>query len=135
MLGFGTSWLMPMPEDSAREVAARPPRWSFSVVWVCLYLLLGIAWSRELNSPWPVHVCIVALLALFMLWQVLFSKTVRKPKEATYVLVAAIAIVLMVRDVGKDAFTSLLLAPLVAWLIFASILSVQNLQLRQQRKL
>jgi tryptophan-rich sensory protein len=125
-----------MAPDEGRVVQARPPRIAFALVWPVLYLLLGSAWYSETTAgaSWAVHAAVVALLASFAVWQVLFSRQFQSRRAAVLVLVLALALCITCQTVFRAPWNRAKLASLVAWLVFALIMSVIQLQVQPQRQ-
>ena len=91
----------------------QPPGWVFSVVWPLLYVTTGAAWQRAAGDDDATFVCLTALCCA---WLPLYT-CLRAYALALVVLVAATI------TAARAAVGRRLLAPLAAWLGFATLLS------------
>ena len=127
IIGFATAFNCRPGKDAGSNVAFRPPSWVFSTIWPILYLLFGLGWYFSLKKSGNitlVHIMNIALTVLLALWLVVYGCGKDK-KGAAFVLLACIATALMVFAVNSTV-GKLLVAPLVAWLIFALLLNTQE---------
>jgi len=117
------------PVQCGVKPSFQPPGWAFGVAWTILYTLSGVslflAWrgtGRSLRSP--AVLSLLLALAYMMAWWVVFSPRCA-PKAALAALLVAPGLVVLsaelLRRAGQTA-SAWLLAPLVAWLAFASAL-------------
>lgn len=130
LLGFGFSFICPTKPNEGKQLAYRPPAAAFPVVWSALYLLLGTSMylglkfkqpgqGRKLIAPATLF---VGLLVALNLWQYFFACQ-RSKRAGLYCILASAAIcsMLMQVQVGKNRrYSSMCLAPLLVWLLFAS---------------
>lgn len=106
-----------------------PPDWTFSIVWILLFLLMGVSawlvWRRTgfVRGAIPLT-CFAAQLALNLAWSILFFGF-RVPGWALIEIVALWAAVLMtaITFYRVSRLAGLLLAPYVLWLSFAIALN------------
>lgn len=107
-----------------------PPNWVFGPVWSTLYLLMGIAlylvWTAEsTTSKTKAYVLFGTQLVLNTLWSVVFFG-LHQPWLAGVVIAALLVTIVMTmhefRRFSKVAMW--LLAPYVAWVLFASVLNI-----------
>ena len=127
IIGFATAFYCRPGKDAGSNVAFRPPSWVFSTIWPILYLLFGLGWYFSLKKSGNrtlVHIMNITLTVLLALWLVVYGCGKNK-KGAAFVLLACIATALMVFAVNSTT-GKLLIAPLVAWLIFALLLNTQE---------
>ena len=122
--GFVMGRICPARERAlASPPPAQPPSAVFGIVWPLLYLALGVAWvrARERTSA---DVWFVLIVGSLLLWQYLWGCR-GDEKLALYSLIASIALVLATAlwINQADRTASVLLAPLLAWLILASMLN------------
>lgn len=136
LLGFGiprwtAAWIgQPYARRPVRsESIATPPSVVFGVVWSIVYLVLGallyrlvrpIACGKYLTA-WHIAtlaVLIVHLLATFS-WTPLYTSGRRRAALYTLVCVLATALVLQAQLINHDQLFVVLLAPYLAWLVFA----------------
>jgi len=122
--GYAAGALCPVGESAAAAIPARPPGWVFSVVWPLLYIAMGVAWVRSRGTDPIIDVLFGLLTLLLVLWQYLYGCQ-GKQRQALYVLVAGIAAALatLVYAAQRERSAAYLLAPLVAWLVFATMLN------------
>lgn len=133
--GFGTSCLFRYTQDSSpgSEVLARPPAKSFGVIWAILYAMIGASWALSVKNSHdnadaniiPIHAAFSSIVASLSLWIIVYQKS---HKYAAWVIVLSLATVLVGKDVAPTWETKSLLSPLLAWLMFAAILNVIEVQ-------
>ena len=123
------------PEAGA-DIPARPPSKAFGIVWPILYIGMGVSWvrSRSKDRTATTDILFGTLTGLLLLWQVLYGCGGRQ-KDALYVLAAGIAASLAatVYTSRLEASTSWLMSPLVAWLIFATMLNFEQVNRSARR--
>jgi tryptophan-rich sensory protein len=100
--------------DFAR-VPLQPPDWVFRVVWPCLYVTTGAAWHR---AGARADGLLGAITGLCCAWLVL--DCLRWRRLAAVVLLAVAGLAFAAHD--------RLLLPLAAWISFAALLSIPNVQ-------
>ena len=131
--GYAAGALCPVGASAGASNPARPPSAAFGIIWPMLYLSLGYAWVSARNASRSARnrndLAFGVLVALLVLWQVLWGCQSDK-RAALYALVSAIAAALAAlafsqKYAPNNAF---LLAPLVAWLIFATMLNYTAVQ-------
>ena len=111
-----------------------PPRATFAVVWPILYLLLGYSVYRVARTTprpwvWYVAVCTAVLtLVAQNVWICLYSKL--EFRLALYVLLLLLffGILQMYASASVDKLGGALLAPYVAWLLFALLMNAELIQ-------
>ena len=110
--------------------AFTPPNWLFPVAWTLLYAMMALAVWRILRLPrsHPGRSSAVAAfftqLALNGLWSFAFFGA-RSPLAGLVVILALVgAILVTIRAFwGLDRMAALLLAPYLAWVVYATILN------------
>lgn len=115
VIGFGGAAASPVGPTSGATVPFRPPPAVFRVVWPILFLLLGVAWATAPRRV-PAMAAYASLVLLLGAWPLAYRKDRR---AALYVLVASIAAALAALALHPTP----LLAPLLAWLLFAQTLA------------
>jgi len=108
-----------------------PPDWVFAPVWICLYLLIGIAaflvWRRGIHHQVVRRALAIfgVQLALNVLWSFLFFG-LRSPLAGLIgIFILGIAIILTVQRFLKVSRTAgLLLIPYFLWVSFATGLNL-----------
>lgn len=102
---------------------AQPPPIVFAIVWPLLYIALGIAWVRSRKVK-PVDAAFLLIVGSLLLWQYLFNCK-GDQRWALYTLLGSMALVLATALYinRSDPVSSTLLAPLFAWLVFATMLN------------
>ena len=128
--GYGNPWF-----DSLLKPAAMPPGWVFGLAWTILYILLGIAIALILHARGGTGRRVaIGLFALQLLinfaWSPVFFALhdVRAALAMVLaMLVLSIAATLMFARIRIVA--AWLMVPYVGWLIFASLLTWQVLEL------
>lgn len=118
--------------QTIEKSALTPPGWVFPVVWSMLYLLMGIALWRFLDSSAPRRArrTVVTLfgiqLVLNGLWSYLFFGLHRPGvalAEIVILWLAIAALIAAVRPFSRAA--ALLLAPYLGWVSFATFLNFE----------
>ncbi len=108
-----------------------PPNWLFGPVWTVLYVMMGWAagliWSRGFHHLWVKSALYAFGIQLLLngTWSIVFFG-LRSPVWA-FVIIVLLAIMIVVtirqfRVVNKTA--AWLLAPYLAWVVFASALNL-----------
>jgi tryptophan-rich sensory protein len=106
-----------------------PPDWLFAPVWTGLYLMMALAaWRiwRHVDHPWRVRALALfaGQLALNLAWSFLFFGLTAVGAALVEIVVLWIAIVLTAVTFGRiDRTAGWLLAPYVAWVLFAAVLN------------
>lgn len=110
--------------------AFTPPGWLFGPVWVLLYTLMGVAAYLVWRQGWQRHVVRIALgvfaaqLLLNALWTpVFFAAHWLGVAFVVIVLLAAAIALTMVRFFPLSRAAAWLLAPYLAWVVFAAVLN------------
>lgn len=131
LFGFGAASFCNIESDSGEVVRFRPPSWVFSVMWPILYLLLGLSWytakqSIKRKNEQLIDVVYFLLVVLLCLWIFIYSCQGNK-KEAILVLILCIAVLFMIFALAPLT-SKLLICPLIAWIIFATIMNCFEVQ-------
>ena len=115
--------------------AITPPNWVFAPAWTALYILMAFAawrvWKKTgLRS---LEMAVFALqLALNLGWSVLFFGLHRIDAALVEIVILDLAIlVTLMLFVRRDRLAGLLLAPYLAWTLFATLLTQTFGQLNQ----
>lgn len=112
--GFLTSSIFRVDPRKSEHVMFRPPAAAFGVVWSILYLLIGFAWVQGNRKSPLANVPFGILTALLVAWIIAYKYS---EPAALVILVCSIAAALACSQVTK-----FILAPLIAWLIYALLL-------------
>lgn len=132
VVGYGVSRVCPnvsQLEAKAAPLKAQPPGWVFGVVWPVLYLSIGLCWllaRRQSGLRRVVDVIFVLNLISINAWIWLYNCKQLKDKALWSFVPSIATAVMMIIVVGyatKSWWPAVLLAPYVAWLIFASQLN------------
>jgi tryptophan-rich sensory protein len=116
---FALQYITPLSKAGS-VVKFRPPAFTFGIIWTILFLMFGYAWSLNIkNSEW-----FSLTMLLLALWIVIYGKS---SKWASWILVLLMASILACMSVGNEK-TKLLLSPLLAWTIFATIMNTTEVQ-------
>lgn len=108
---------------------ATPPPHVFSIMWTLFYFLLGILLYRlilpfingEYITSWRIGTLVILVLHLILTfgWPLLYAYGYRRQALYDIVLVLASVLVLQMMLINHDQLFVVLLAPYIAWLIFA----------------
>lgn len=130
---FGVSLLLGGVSSSAgSSVKARPPPAVFSIVWFILTWLTGISWTIATQENRAdrllVDIIFSCLVLSCVMWLVFYCYDYKQ--VACWNMVVTVALALTASKVVflDSLLASCLLTPLVAWLSFASVLSIMELQ-------
>lgn len=135
---FGTSILLTSivtrdfcPEASFEPSRAplQPPPWVFRVVWPLLFVTTGASWVLA-DASATIDVLYALLTVLCCLWLPLYT-CLRYRRLSVAVLVASVAVALAALLASTNRWRWFL-APLVAWLAFATYLNAY--QIRGERE-
>lgn len=126
-LGAGT------PRDAGENVKFIPPGIIFSVVWTILFILVGVSWAiayviskGKRNEKAAVVLFYLLLTLLLGIWSFVYG-ALDKKTLASWLLILIIAIIFICMSTGNSVSRSML-APLVAWCIFAMIMNTTEVQ-------
>jgi benzodiazapine receptor len=115
--------------DGLKKAPWNPPSWVFGPVWTALYLLMGYASYRVLDSSLPLRWTALAFfwtqLAVNCLWSPIFFGF-RKPKLALYVMVVLWCLIITTLALFSfvDGLAAGLLGPYLLWVSYALSLNV-----------
>jgi tryptophan-rich sensory protein len=130
--GPGNGWF-----DTLAKPEMMPPGWAFGAAWSVLYILLGIAIAlilRRRGAPgWKMAVGLFsAQMLLNFSWSPVFFG-LHRPALAFVIimlmLVLTIAAAFLFRRIDRQA--AWLMVPYLAWLVFASILNFEIIELNR----
>ncbi len=129
LVGYGTAMVCPMDKSSGSDVKFRPPSYVFGITWLILFVQLGFSWYIAARNCSNVNLCITtyAITTLSLgLWTYIYS--CRKSKlGSAWVLVLSLAASLASFAQGNE-LSRVLIAPLIAWLIFAMLMNTTQVQ-------
>lgn len=117
-------------KNYGKKISFRPPPIVFSIVWPILLLLLGISWYLIYNS-YNNHINNIFLLFLVLTillasWTIIFKYS-KVFGLVNIILSIIITLYLILKIYNDNKISSLLLVPLIFWLIFASVLNYKSL--------
>jgi tryptophan-rich sensory protein len=139
-MAFGavTSYICPMAGQRSEPLEAQPPGWVFGVVWPALYLCIGVSWMIARQQSKTAVDSIFLLNMLCINGWIWLNGCAEKNKFALWTFVPSIATALiamiMVFSLTLKSYgwwPSALLAPYIAWLIFASQLNFAQVNERK----
>ena len=122
ILGYGISMICPISKNAGKDVPFRPPSYVFAIVWPILFLLLGIsmmlAYRKNVNLFWLYFITTIVIVSWTFFYGCIKNNVIS-------MIILFISIIL----IGCCIFFSeniqrILMAFLLAWCIFASILNV-----------
>ena len=117
---IATRRLCPDASFDASRAPLQPPPWVFGVIWPVLFVTTGAAWALDEHST-ASDALFASLTLLCCAWLPLYT-CLRYRRVSTVVLAASVAIAGATLVVGANAWRWLM-APLVAWLVFATYLN------------
>ena len=137
--GFLTSWAVSgVGSDAGSAVAARPPPAAFGVAWSLLYAMIGASWIASVrvdrSDRLASDVMYASLSAMLCAWIVVYSRQTKEARRyAVWVLVACLAVANSVWAVAshRSPVAGGLLGPLIAWLVFATLMNFTEVQIEQ----
>jgi len=114
-------------KDYGKKISFRPPPIVFSFVWPILLILVGISWYISLNSPNIIFILFVILTLLLASWTIIYKYS--KVSGLINILLSFITCLYLAISLFKiNKTSSILLIPLVIWLIFAGILNINSIK-------
>lgn len=118
--------------QAIEKSALTPPGWVFPVVWPVLYVLMGVALWRFIESEAPRHVRRTGLtlfglqLVLNGLWSYLFFGLHRPGLALVDIVLLWLAIAAVIAVFRRSTRTgALLLVPYLGWVSFATFLNFE----------
>ena len=133
--GLVMSRVCPNVGQTRAPIKAQPPGWVFGVVWPLLYLSIGLAWmlSRKVgNYARTADIIFVTNMICINAW-IWFYGCKKQKDVALWTFIPSIATALIalifvyhVTSAKHGWWPAALLAPYIAWLMFASQLSFAN---------
>jgi len=140
MLGYGSSLMAGSSEDNVwfaalEKPAIYPPGYLFGIVWSALYGMIGLAfagicsaWGSRMRA-WAIAVFLLQLAAN-LAWSPVFFAS--HQIDAAMGVIAALDVLVVIciwLFWPIRRWAALLLVPYLAWILFASVLNWQFLQL------
>ena len=124
VVGFGIGLICPVGKTAGASVPATPPGWVFGVAWTILYITIGIAWVLAARVDRRYDWGFVALVAVLAAWVFVYSCR-KRLRGGLYVIVASVlgTLILAFSLAAAQSQVAVLLAPLLAWLFFATLLN------------
>tara|TARA_B110000967_G_C18858265_1_gene548465 strand:- start:721 stop:1155 length:435 start_codon:yes stop_codon:yes gene_type:complete len=108
------------------KIPARPPGYIFGIIWPILYLSIGYSWylTRKRAPKMLTDILYGLNTVISVKWLILFGCLDWK-KMALYDLIALVAstLILIIFSLKYSTLASCLLAPYLAWLLFAQKLN------------
>jgi len=127
--GFTVQLVSGVNSTAGDNVLFRPPGWLFSVVWTILYILLGFSWAFAVrNAENKILAIVLYSLLVFLLgvWIFVYGG-LNKKTAASWLLILILAFAFACISVGNE-WSKIMIAPLIAWLIFAMIMNTTEIQ-------
>jgi tryptophan-rich sensory protein len=101
----------------------------FSIVWALLYIMFGISWviaNRNCDNKIICNLTYILTTLFLCLW-IVFYGCKKNKKQASWVLLISLMLVLMCFSQG-NYLSKILLAPLIGWVIFALLMNTTEVQ-------
>ena len=115
------SLISPVTKDAGKNISFRPPPYVFAIVWPILLLLLGYSWTLRQDIS---HLYII-LTIMLSIWPILFKLS---KKISFYEIILTLIVSIFIFFYKFNKLSSYLLIPLIAWLLYASILSYYTIE-------
>jgi tryptophan-rich sensory protein len=130
IIGYGTAMICPMDKSSSgNNVKFRPPSYVFGIAWFILFFALGFSWNFAIQNSKNKVLCNTAYAITTLslgLWTYVY--VCKKSKVGgVWVLVLSLAACLASFAQG-NVLSKSLIAPLIAWIIFAMIMNTTEVQ-------
>lgn len=112
------------------DVKFRPPPQVFGIIWPILFILFGISWAIAMRNCENKILCFITYMLVTIslaLWIYIYGCK-KSNKGAAWVLILSIALTLMCFAQGSY-ISKILLAPLIAWCIFAQLMNTTEVQI------
>ena len=124
--GFSFSFIFKVDKRSSERVKFRPPTYVFTAMWIILYLLMGFSWVLA-NREHRLNNIIYSILNMCLLsWIVIYKYNQSK---SVVPLMLALTTAIMSMTIGTKV-SRLLIAPLLSWLLYATLMLTTELQTR-----
>lgn len=109
----------------------QPPGYVFAIAWTILYIMYGVCMALvNKNRHYGVLVKLFLLLAGLNVWWLLFGPSCMPGLALAGIVILLVACICVVHDLfRKHKLAAGLLVPLCGWLAFATILSIQQVQI------
>lgn len=124
--GYLTSFVCGPGKNAGYKNPARPPGYVFGIIWPILYLSIGYSWylTRKKAPKMLTDILYSVNTLISAAWLILFG-CLNTKRIALYDLIALIAstLILIIYSLKYSTLASCLLAPYLAWLIFAQKLN------------
>ena len=130
IFGYVTASACNVSSSSGVSVKFRPPPVVFSVVWIILYILLGLSWYYARDQPIidrNIVDTVYILLNLFLVLWIVFYSCRGDKVNAIYILVLAIIFTILAYTSGNIT-SKMLITPLLGWLFLATLINVFEVQ-------
>jgi tryptophan-rich sensory protein len=115
------------------RTSLQPPGWVFGAVWPALYVALGVAMAILAGERSAVLISVAALVVALNAWWLAFGTKCRPVAALAAICALTVAAAAVaVKAYRANATAGALVAPLVAWLAFATVLSVQQVLFMQR---
>ena len=129
IIGYSTSFFCKMDKNAGDIVKFRPPSFVFGIVWPILFILIGISWYVAMHNCINTKLCFLSYILFILslgLWIFIYSCK-KSIKDSAFVLILSLAFGFMAFGQGNDV-SRVLIGPLIAWLIFAMMMNVAEVQ-------
>ena len=117
-------------KTAGSNVKFRPPPQVFGIIWPILFVLFGLSWAiamRNCNNKILCFSTYMLVTISLALWIYIYGCK-KSSKGAAWVLILSIAASLMCFAQGNN-ISKILLAPLIAWCVFAQLMNTTEVQI------
>lgn len=116
-------------KNAGQDVKFRPPPQVFGIVWPILFILFGLSWAVAMRNCQNHILCFTTYMLATIslaLWIYIYGCK-KSNKGAAWVLIVSVALTLMCFAQGNYV-SKVLIAPLIAWCLFAQLMNTTEVQ-------
>ena len=128
ILGYLSASLCNIKDNSGYSVNFRPKPSVFSIVWIILYMLLGLSWYYAMKESNKAIIMIFYVILNIALCSWIYFYACKNQKiNGIYALIVSFILALWCYTIG-NLESKLLIVPLIGWLLFATFINVAEVQ-------
>jgi benzodiazapine receptor len=126
---YATTAFCKIGKNAGVDVKFRPPPQIFGIVWPILFILFGLSWAVAMRNCQNKIVCFATYMLTTIslaLWIYIYGCK-KSNKGGAWVLILCLTLTLMCFAQGNYV-SKVLVAPLIAWCIFAQLMNTAEVQ-------